>query len=290
MAPDSRLRIDSAVSFSSTPIWCCALLLLTVLYIAAVDAQQGDYVIGAEDVLSISMISQQDLSGKFEVDTDGTFTFPMLGRVKAAGLTARQVEVELKKRLAEGFFQNPELTVSIDAYASQRIFIVGEVKQPGSYPIRGNITLLEALTLAGSINTSAATEIVVVRPPPGQGQKGPLLPGASDAAQVFRINLNQLENGVVTQNITLQSGDTVFVPRPATVFVTGQVRSPGAYPAGPTTTVLQVLSLAGGVTDRGASNRLKVIRIVDGKSREVSIKPTDVVKSGDTVVVPERFF
>jgi len=72
--------------------------------------------------------------------------------------------------------------------------------------------------------------------------------------------------------------------------VAGQVKSPGAYPADRETTVLQVLSLAGGLTDRGAEGRIRVLRTIHGKKTEVKAKLTDTVQPGDTIVVPERFF
>src|SRR5262245_53506731 len=81
-----------------------------------------DYIIGAQDVLQVLVFDQEDLGGKYPVDTDGTFTFPLIGRVKAAGMTVRQVETELKRALVDGqHFKNPQLSVSIDQYRSQRI-------------------------------------------------------------------------------------------------------------------------------------------------------------------------
>ena len=74
------------------------------------------------------------------------------------------------------------------------------------------------------------------------------------------------------------------------MYVFGQVRTPGAYPIEPGTTVLQALSLAGGVTDRGSTGRVKVVRAVDGKKKELKVKLTDTVEPGDTVIVGERFF
>ena len=75
-----------------------------------------EYVIGPQDVLAINCYDQADLSGKFTVEADGTFTYPFIGRVKAGSLTLRQLEANLKARLKdEGYFRNPQITVSIDA-------------------------------------------------------------------------------------------------------------------------------------------------------------------------------
>src|SRR5437667_4023597 len=117
---------------------------------AGLMAQSDDYVVGAQDVLGITVWNQPDLTAKYTVEVDGTFTFPFIGRVKVAGLTLRQIEVELKRQLAEGYYKNPQVSVAIDSYKSQRIFVVGEVRSPGAYPLGGNMTLMEALAQAGS--------------------------------------------------------------------------------------------------------------------------------------------
>ena len=248
-----------------------------------------DYVVGAQDVLTITSYDQPDLSGKFSVEADGTFTFPLIGRFKAGGLTLRQLEENLKKRLKdEGYFRNPQVTVAVETYKSQKVFIVGEVRTPGTYPLSGNMSLVEAIARAGSTLPSASGEAVIVHA--GENASGPTMPTA-DAKDIVRVNLRDLENGSFSHNAALTDGDTIFVPRAQSVYVFGQVRNPGAYSLQQqNTTVLQALSLAGGVTDRGSTSRIQIIRIVNGNKKEIKVKLTDVVQPGDTVVVRERFF
>ena len=250
-----------------------------------------DYVVGPQDILTITSYDQADLSGKFSLEADGTFTFPMIGRVKAGGLTLRQVEAQLKKQLKEGgFFNNPQVTVAIEQYKSQKIFIVGEVRAPGTYPLSGDMKLVEALARAGSTLPSASGEAVIVHPSK-KNVTGPVLPNQDDLANVVRVNLRDLENGVFSQNAALRDGDTIFVPRAESVYVFGQVKSPGAYALQQrNTTVLQALSLAGGVTDRGSTGRIKIVRIVNGEKKELKVKLSDHVQPGDTIIVAERFF
>ena len=119
----------------------------------------GDYVIGPQDVLTIAVFDQTDLGGKFAVELDGSFTFPLIGRVKAGGLTIRDFEAQLKARLADGFFRNPQVTVAIEQYRSQRVFVTGEVRNPGSYALTGDMTLIEALARAGSTTNTPATKL-----------------------------------------------------------------------------------------------------------------------------------
>ena len=89
----------------------------------------------------------------------------------------------------------------------------------------------------------------------------------------------------------LRDGDTIFIPRAESVYVFGQVKNPGAYVLQQrNTSVLQALSLAGGVTDRGSTGRIQIIRIVNGEKKEIGVKLADIVKPGDTIVVREKFF
>lgn len=253
----------------------------------AADGASADYTIGAQDVLSITVFDQADLSGKYPVELDGTFSFPLVGRVTAGGLSVREFENELRTKLSDGYFKNPQLTVSVDQYRSQRVFIVGEVRAPGPYPLTGDMTLIEALAKAGSTMPSASDEVLVVR---GQGAKGPVLPGQASEGDIRRFNLKDLQSGTLAQNPSLHDGDTIYVSRAELVYVFGQVRNPGSYAIKNDTTILQALSLAGGVTPNGAMGRVKILRIVDGEKKEVKVRLTDVVQPGDTIVVPERYF
>ncbi len=266
------------------------LAALVALRAAPASAQPAaDYTIGAQDVLAIQVFDQPDLGGKYTVETDGTFSFPLIGRVKAAGMTLRGFEGELKRKLSDGYFRNPQVTVGIEQYRSQRVFVMGEVRQPGPVPLTGGMTLIEALSRAGSTLPSASGELAIVRAP--QGAKGPILPGHDQSVDVVRANIRDLEGGAMSQNVELHDGDTIFVPRAESIYVFGQVRNPGAYAlVERDTTVLQALSLAGGVTENGAMNRVKVVRIVNGEKKELKVKLTDHVRQGDTVVVPERYF
>jgi polysaccharide export outer membrane protein len=250
----------------------------------------GNYVIGPQDVLAVNVFDQASLTGKFTVEADGTFSFPLVGRIKAAGLTLREFEQELKKQLADGFFKNPQVSVAVEQYRSQRVFVVGEVRQPGPVPLTGGMTLIEALSRAGSTLPSSSGEVVVVRQKDKKPIAGPTLPGEKEASEVIRVSIRTLESGELSRNVELQDGDTIFVPRAESIYVFGQVKNPGSYLIQKDTTVLQALSLAGGVTENGAMNRIRIVRLVDDKRTEMRVNERDIVKPGDTVVVPERFF
>jgi polysaccharide export outer membrane protein len=252
-------------------------------------AKPTDYVIGPQDVLTITSFDQEDLSNKYPVDSDGTFTFPLIGRVKAGGLTLRELEAELKRLLKEGFFKDPQLSVGVEVYKSQKIHIVGEVRNPGTYSLTGDMSLIEAIARAGSTLPTASGEALVVRARSGPTPAGPVMPNGNDI-EATTVDLRELQSGALSKNVALNDGDTIFVPRAESVYVFGQVKNPGAYAIQRNTTVLQALSLAGGVNERGATSRIKIVRVEMGKTVEVKVKLTDIVRPGDTIMVPERFF
>ena len=266
------------------------LLLVTALQTpAAASSDPRLYTVGPNDVLMVTVYNQPQLSGKFAVEADGTLAFPLLGRVAAGGLSIRIVEDTIREGLAKGILNDPQVSVTVDQYRSQQIFVVGEVRQPGSLPFTGSMSLIEALARVGSTTERAGMEAVIVRSSGGTGA-APAPDVNAPNTDTIRVNLQSLERGVLSQNVVLRAGDTIFVPRAETVFVSGQVQRPGEYPIREGLTVRQALALAGGVTDRGSNRRVQIIRVVNGKETTVGANLQQTVQAGDTIVVLERFF
>jgi polysaccharide export outer membrane protein len=270
-------------------------VLLTILGLQAAQsppsrpAAPPEYIVGPQDVLGITVFGEADISKRYTVDADGTIDFPFIGRQRATGLTLRQIQDALVKRLGAGFLVNPQVAVEVAEFHSQSVFIAGEVRAPGAYPIKGSMTIVEALALAGPTQ-SASNEIVIVRPAEARGRSGPLMPGDADSAETTRVNIRDLQTGKLSLNVALQPGDTVFVPKAETFFVTGQVRSPGSFVYEPGMQVLQAIALAGGLTERGSNRGIKILRTVDGRQQTLDVKTTDPVLPGDTIVVRQRYF
>lgn len=250
----------------------------------------SDYAIGAGDVLEVTVFDHEDLSGKFTVGSDGTFQFPLLGSVAASGRTAEQLVASMREALAAGFLRQPQVTVRVSEFVSRRVFVIGEVRNPGPIPLSSGLTLIEALALAGSVTDTAGVEISIARPAPNSGQRGPLVGGQPGIRETLKVNLADLQRGASGANIPLSDGDTVFVPKGGEVYVLGQVKNPGPLVFRQNLTVLQALSLAGGVTDLGASGRVRILRIVGTEKKELKAKLSDVVQPGDTLMVPTRWF
>lgn len=258
-----------------------------------VPRQPNDYEIGVQDILRIAVFGHEDLTQTVVVQADGTFLYPLVGRVKASGHTTAELERKLAILLTRGFIRNPQVTVGVQEYRSKNVYVMGEVAKPGPYPLTGAMTILELVSKAGLTAGTSAGEVLIVRP---QGEvSGPTLPteaggDASAKADVLKVNLAEIQAGDISKNVALRPNDTVFVPPARKVFVSGEVKNPGAYAFFPGMTARQLVSLAGGLTPQGSSGRLKVVRDKDGKPKESGIKLDEGVQPGDTLVVRRKLF
>jgi len=258
-------------------------------------AAAQEYVIGARDVLKITVWGQDDLSKDYPVDPDGYVSFPLVGRVKATGLTPTVFADDLRARLEKDYLVNPQVLVSVKEYLSQKVHVSGEADKPGVYYLSGPTTVRDVLSRAGGLSKSAGTQVVLVRAATLRGG-----PGAAGPAS-RRLDVARVLAGDPAENLVVGDGDTLVVPRGNTFFVFGEVRKPGAFPLDKDTNVLEGITLAGGFTDKAAPGRVRVIRSTQGGHTVIDVDMNDVIKRGqrekaipllenDVVVVPESFF
>jgi polysaccharide export outer membrane protein len=237
------------------------------------------YVIGPQDQLQITVTDEADLSGKYRVDTDGSITFPYLQRVPLAGLTLADAQTKIAQMLQAGYLKNPQVRIEVDQFKSRRVMVSGEVRLPGPVTMAGTtMTLLEALAAAGSPTQNASNDVIVVHPSkPGEKP--------SDTITVSR---KDLELG--RADVTLQDGDIINVPTAKRFYISGFVKNTGYYVLDSGTTVSQAIVLAGGLNERGSDRRIKISRMVNGKTIEISADLTDKVLPNDEIKIPSRFF
>lgn len=240
-----------------------------------------------DDVLVVTVLNQPTLSGKFPVAADGAIVFPLLGRVEAGGLPASEVEQKLRQLLADGYLKDPQVSLIVERAKPSLVYVMGEVRQAGTYPVTEHMTVLDALARAGSTTEHAGAVVVVSRSSrPSDGQPAV---NSNPSPGVTRVKLNALHLGAA-QNPVLYPGDTVFVPRADTVYVFGAVKSPGNYAIDDQTTVIQALALAGGLTDRGSTRRIRIVHQSDPRKRQIKVKLSQIVQPSDTIVVGEGLF
>lgn len=275
---------------------------------ATPDKPEG-YVLGPGDQISVYIVdADQPLDKAYLVDMSGHVRLPMVGRVRVAGLTVTETEAELVKRL-KAYFLKPDVTVGIAEYGSQPVSVIGAVKTPGVHQVRGVKTLVEVLSLAGGLDTNAGTTVNITRriafgaiPHPSAKLD------ASGQYSIAEVNLKSLIQAKTPEdNIQVRPQDVVSVPRADTIYVMGQVVRSGGYALNDheQVTVLQALSMAGGMDRMAKPQEARILRvapesssrqeiavdvkkIMDGDRPDVMLQPDDILLVPDNI--PKRAF
>ena len=237
-----------------------------------------NYIIGAEDVLDVKVWGHEDLTRTVTVSADGYFSFPLIGRIKAGGETVRNLETKIAKLLDKDYIVNPQVTVTVTAFRSKKVFILGEVVKPGAYYLSKNDTLLEVISKAGGVTQDAGREIVIVRPTEGTNQQ----PASLDSknSRLIQVDLKALISGDVKKNIPVQNSDTIYVAKSSVFSVFGEVGKPGSYPLEKETTVLEAISIAGGPTQDADPQKLELLRKEDGIQRKIVLNIKQLLETG----------
>ena len=249
----------------------------------------GEYTIGAGDVLSINVWGHGDLTREVVVSENGIFSFPLIGEVKAAGLTVKELEAKLVGLLSDGYVINPYVTVRVQGYRSQRVYVLGQVRSPGTYSLDKETSLIEIISRAGGVSDGAGWIIQVVRPS-GRSPDKPVIPDEAKKEEIISVDVEGLLGGRPEDNIRIEGGDTIFVPTAAYYFIYGEVKSPGSYKLRRDTTILKAVIMAGGFTEKASKRRIKIRRKKGDKTIKVRVKLDDPVLPQDTIIVPESFF
>src|SRR6185369_13060263 len=177
----------------------------------------------------------------------------------------------------------PQVSVFITEYKSKKVTTLGEFTKPGLVELRGNSTLMEVISNAGGITVNASETLIVKRKilkPDGPGE---------DLTIVVDLN-RLLEKGDISTNIMVKDGDSIYVPRAAFIYVSGEVKTPGAYKVTKGLTVLRSITLAGGFTQKASKDRTTIVRKTDRGEFTLEAHMEDHVMPDDIIVVPESFF
>ena len=258
--------------------------ILTVIVLIALcggfhEAFSDDYVVGAGDVLRITVFEHKNLSTVDRITENGFILMPLLGPVKVGGLTVPKVSKKLSALLADGYLVHPMVNVFVKEFRSKNVVVLGQVKTPGLIELRGPTTLLQLLSKAGGLKEDSGDTATIKRE-------------QNNKKKVIVVNLVSLfEGGALANNISIQNGDIVFVSKGGMCYVTGEVKSPGIYSCKNQATVLKLIALAGGFTGKAAKSSVKIVRVVNGK--KTIIKNVNLQKSllpNDVIVVPEGFW
>lgn len=159
-----------------------------------------DTTLGAGDVFEVRVFRQDDMTGTYSVSAEGTISFPLVGEVAVSGKTPAQIERELRDRLADGYLQNPQVSVLVKEYRSKKISVFGQVREPGTFSFTEGMTVVEAVAQAGGFTDLARKNAVTVTRAQGQEKTR------------FTVPVEDIGEGKA-DNFLLRPGDVVFVPR-----------------------------------------------------------------------------
>jgi polysaccharide export outer membrane protein len=260
-------------------------LLWLVLVLAALPAHAqgtGVFRLGPGDVVRISVYGHPDLTTEARITHEGKITFPLIGEVALAGLGTGDAETRLAKLLDDGkFVVKPQVNVLVEQYRSQQVSVLGQVNKPGQIALEtGTSRLTDLLALAGGVApTGSDTVVVITRQKDGSTSRR-------------EINVDRMIlSGDMSGNVTVANGDIVYVPRARMFYIYGEVQKPGAYRFERGMTVMQALSVGGGLTVRGTERGLRLHRR-DPRGASKTIEPalTDTIQENDVVFVGESLF
>ncbi|WP_018078856.1 polysaccharide export protein EpsE [Thiobacillus denitrificans] len=240
----------------------------------------NDYRMGTGDVLRITVYGQPDLTTEARVGENGGITFPLIGDVKLAGITPARGETEIAQRLSKGgFILEPFVTLNVMQYRSQQISVLGRVNRPGKYTLEKVSRVSDALALAGGIIIDGSDTVTLVRTRDGKPEYRDI-----DVIALFRP-------GGEASNELVQDGDIINVARQPMFYIYGEVQRPGAFRLEQNMSVVQALSMGGGVNARGTQRGIRILRRGEnGAMQELEARLADMVKKDDVIYVKESLF
>ncbi|WP_136808698.1 polysaccharide biosynthesis/export family protein [Desulfosediminicola flagellatus] len=242
---------------------------------------QGDYQLGAGDLLSIKVFESSDLDSEVRVSSRGYINVPLLGDVKVKNLSLAEAEQKIETLYKKDFIHDPHVSVYIQEHVSKQITIVGAVEQPGTFRFVAQRRLLDVLALGQGLRDNAASYAYLTR----EDQK-------TGVSHNYMIDLDDLvKNGNMAQNHVIAGGDVIYIPESGQCFVDGAVRKPGIYAIRSNMTVTEAVTLAGGLARWADDDKIKLIRFMGrGQKRQiVSLSYQDMQAGlGDTLYLKDQ--
>jgi polysaccharide biosynthesis/export protein len=243
--------------------------------VAARTTGDSIYILGLGDVVQVSVLGRSDFDVRGRIGSDGAVLLPYLGAVTAVGRTPAQLAEDVRIALEKGgYYAQPVVRVELVTVASRYVTVLGNVVSPGLVPLDRDYRLSELIARAGGRSPSGANQIILTR--------------ANGTSETYSIS--DLGTAGPDKDPVLAPGDKIFVPTAENevFYVTGQVRSPGAYQVSTNMTVRMALARGGGVTENGNEKKPKIIR-KGTPLKDVKIDET-LVEPGDIIVIGERMF
>jgi polysaccharide export outer membrane protein len=219
----------------------------------------GDYLLGEGDLLRISVFEAKELDTTVRVSSRGLVTLPLIETVDVKGLTAIEAEEKIEVLYQKQYIKNPHVSIFVEEHISQRITLVGQFKNPGTYDYPNRQRLLDAIALGGGLSEKAGQIAQIRKSRQVQGQP-----------DIVMVDLDQLIiKGSVELNIEINGGDVLFIPEAGVFFVDGAVRRPGAYAIKHQTVLQEALVEAGGLEPWAVKDKIKLARMAEDGERKI---------------------
>jgi polysaccharide export outer membrane protein len=275
--------------------WMAALLLLMTAALATAQTQtqgtqgQGtqaaavkkDYVLGAGDVVKITVFQSPDLGLETRIPESGVINYPLLGNVTLGGLSINQAERRIADGLLNGkFVRQPQVSILVTQLRGSQASVLGHAVRPGRYSLElTNTRLSDLMALAGGVAPDGSDTLTVVGTREGKPFRKQI-----DFRTLFRGDTS-------SQDIVIENNDVVYVDRAPHVYVHGEVQKPGTLKLERGMTVMQALAAAGGLTNRGTQRGIRVHRKgADGATAVLTPGLQEPLQPDDVVQVPESLF
>ena len=277
-------------------------LILSGVFFPASAAQTGgaaNYRLGPQDVILITVLAggETQVSTELVVTGSGEINVPLAGSIRAAGLTQEELERAIRIPLERDYFVEPQVQIQIKAYHSLQYFVSGAVKSPGMYELNFHPTIMDLLAKAGGVAEGRGNVAYILRGAKVEGT-GELLASTTDMEALenaiikrepIRVDLLKLlDQGDMTENIVLESGDTVYIPLNKSlnqtytkVYVEGEIARPGVFDYQPGLTAFSACIMAGGFKEYAAPNRARIIRNTDDGEQKIFKINLEKVQRGD---------
>jgi polysaccharide export outer membrane protein len=256
--------------------WVAALLLVFSIN----GAGAAEVLLGPGDVLRLSVFGNPDLALETRVNEAGSITFPLIGEVSVAGLSPALAEKKIGGLLESGgFVRKPQVNILVTTLQSQQISVLGQVNRPGRYPLEGKRSVIDLLAMAGGIAADGGDTLSLIRKRNGATTK-----------EVIDI-ISMVRGGELSQDYELAGGDVVYVERAPRFYIYGEVQRPGNFRLERALTVVQALSVGGGLTPRGTERGMVIKRRdANGKLQSIDAKHDDLLQPDDVLYVKESWF
>jgi len=262
-----------------------AVLTMSAMAVAAhaqATVAKTDYVLGAGDVMRVTVFQSPELSAEARIPESGVVSLPLIGQIKLGGLTISEAEQKVAQALLAGkFLKQPQVSILVTTLRGSQASVLGNAVRPGRYSLElANTRLSDLMALAGGVAPDGSDMLTVVGTRDGKPFRTQI-----DFRTLFRGGAGS------SQDIVIQNNDVVYVDRAPQIYIYGEVQKPGTLRLERGMTVLQALAAGGGLTARGTARGIRINRKgADGVVQELNPGMQDQVQQDDVIYVRESLF